>query len=1404
MRRINWKLLLGVVVLAALIGGGVHLLHEVQSRSNAAKLLKEAERAEERGRPDRSLTYLDRYLFLVPDRLDILAKYAILLEKNAFSTPQQIRAMELYEQVLRQNEIQSSPEEQLTKDIRRRVARLALAVGRYADAEEHATKLPPNDGEAEQILARSYQAKGKIADAVENYKKSIKHAPKEPLTYIQFAELLREKVNDPTYADKVVADMVAANNHSFDAYFWRSQYRGKYNQPGAEEDATRAVELDPKRAAGVLQVASFAAKKKDWDQARAYLKKGLKENPNDSRFFRTLAEVERQSGRLDEAKKWLMQGIDTLPGDENLRWLLAAVQIEQGDFAAATKGLKSLGDAGYQPELIDYLNASMEVAQATSAKQLNDAAEKLEKVRPLLETRSPGMVKRIDAMLVQCYGRLERLGDNEKLYNEKLYKVFLRAATGADAEEDAYLGLAGTLEARGRYDEALTYYRRVPGDKPEVKVAIARMLFFKNMALPNDQRRWDDVDQALDTAARLAPDSPQVVLLRTDVLLARGRNDEARRLLEQARDAQPKQIEFWLALVALNERLGAQDKIPSVLDEATKMVGDRVELRLARARYLTLRGGSDVLKSLAELAKDLSKFSPDDQGRLVRGLALMHARVGDDAGALTLWNLWVKQHPDDLDSRLVAFDFASRAKDKPALLAALREIKRIDGENGRNYRYGDVSYLIWKAANEGDKSAIPDARKKLKELAAQHRDWSRISLTQAKLEELDGNSDAAIPYYLRAIDLGERESATIRRTLELLSTRHRYPDAKQVLAKLQDQALASSDLQRVAAEVSLKTEDFDSALEWAKRAVSAQSKNYRDHIRLGQVHWAAGQHSEAEAAFRRAVEVAPDEPLPRLALVQYLASTGKTAQLDAAIQDAESKVSSQKYPLTQAQCHEVAGHRDRAKELYLAALEAHPKDIVTLRGAINFFVRTGQLRQAETYLQKAVELPDLSKEDATWAKQTLSLVLTSEQDPSKLDLALEVLGYHGEAAEKVAGSDRSAEEIRTIAVTLNTQKDPKKRQEAIRLMEELIARDKSPEHRFLLARMLQDQGNWPKAKEQMLAILKPGTSTPAYLAGYVAALLRHNEADQAGPWLDQLEKLDPSGLTTAQLKAQMLNAQGKTSDAVAVLTSFANRYNSQLLPVALNLEQLGQTAAAEDLLRRFIATSKTPEDVLKLAEFLGRHNRVPEALDICERAWQTCRPQRVVATCMALISGTKVDEATLKRVEGWFETEQRKRPDAPELIVPLATLRYQQARYQDSEAMYRRALAQGKNDIMALNNLAWILAHEPGKETEALELVDRAINWGGPVPSLLDTRAVAYLAMNRTDLAIQDLNASIAGDSKSPAKYFHLAQAYWKAKDRNAANTALRRGEELGLKVTSLDPIEHEAFKQLITALGRQ
>src|SRR5262249_42316066 len=146
MRKLNSKLLLGLMAFGVLLGGGLFLVHYFQSGRIARALLVQAERAEKQARLDQSIKFLSRYLEFIPEDVEERAHLGRLLASDQFadSPKLRLRAFFVLDDVLRRDPGRA--------DVRRLLVDVAMdpRLQRYADAQNHLQVLleaSPADGE---------------------------------------------------------------------------------------------------------------------------------------------------------------------------------------------------------------------------------------------------------------------------------------------------------------------------------------------------------------------------------------------------------------------------------------------------------------------------------------------------------------------------------------------------------------------------------------------------------------------------------------------------------------------------------------------------------------------------------------------------------------------------------------------------------------------------------------------------------------------------------------------------------------------------------------------------------------------------------------------------------------------------------------------------------------------------------------------------------------------------------------------------------------------------------------------------------------------------------------------------------------------------------------------------------
>jgi tetratricopeptide (TPR) repeat protein len=1411
--KLNVRFLAALLVVLAACGAGTHFLHGYQVKRNAGAFLDQADKAEQAAEAAeeaekaahyrKEVQLLSRYLAYRPSDTEARARLGMLLEDLARTRKDLENTLLVYDAVLRRDASRS--------DIRLRAAKLAARkLERYTDALDHLTALgvqDSSDGELHVLRAVCLEAMRQYNEAREEYTRAVKLPPVEIETYSRYAAFLRQRFSDPQAADKIMEDMAKSIPTAKAALalcgYWRQFDRTKAGKEKAAAALAEAQKRAPDDADVLLESADMARAEAGADaagieKARQYLQRGEKLHPQDARMYLVLSDLETRAGRRTEALAALRRGLEALPKRAdlmealaNLRWALTDLLLADGGGEEVTELIDQMKKGGMAEARLEYLRAR----QLLGEQRWRDAADLLERIRTELEPW-PGLLRHADLLLGRCYENLSDLDQQHVAYRRLVTAVPLSVAGN--------LGLGATLEALGRDDDALKAYQRIQGDgtNTQVRLRMARLLIRRNAQLARADQQWEEVDNLLDAKDLTPEDAVEMATLRADAWFLRGQPEKAEKSLLEAQKQHPKEPELWIARANLAEQRRRPKEAAALLDEAERTLGDSVVLRLARASQLVRRDGSKSAPALAQLAEGIDKFSAAEQRRLLRGLAVAHRLAEDTAGATKLWTRLSQLVPNDLGIRIALFDLALASKQPEAITAAVEGIHGIEGEAGVLWKYARAAQLV-KQAREGDHSLLTEARGLFEEVTAKRPSWPRGPLGLATVEELAGNKELAISRYQQAVELGDRSPSTIRAAMLLLYQRGRFADADALFRKLPRQDGLPADLLKLSAEVSLRAGmNPERALTQAQQAVTADSKDYRDHLWLGQMLSRSEAHApEAEKSLRRALDLGEKEPETWVALVQHLARTGKKSEAEAFIAKAQAKLPAEKATLALARCYEAVGQTERAKKLYADALAARPQDPDILISVAKFQLHSNDLEEAKKSLTRLVASKAQPK-DIAWAQQALAVLLYAGGDYLQKQQALRMLHIFDELPAAEALQEMSAEDIRTRAVFLAAQWGRDRRQEAIRLLEMLGARQPlTTDDQYLLGRIYESIGKWSEASRRMSAALSGGEGNVAQLAGYVDSLLRHNEWATASLWLAKLESKQPNAFVTVQLKARLLHSQSDSAEAVKLIQAYSQTKDADRRAAALLLENIDQPREASALFQQLASAGDKPEAVLDLAVFLGRQGNTAEALTACARVAAKASPAAVAEACLRVLYAAADPKPHFAAAERLLAELTRKDGGKTDLTPLVAGLRNLEGRYAESAAMYRSMLAKDAGNALALNNLAFLMAMHENKSQEALVLLEQARERTGPSATVGDTRAIIYLKRGEADKALGELEELIA-NAPRPEAYFHRAQAHEAKGDSRAARQDFDKARELKLKPTDLHPLEQPAYQAMLQRFG--
>jgi tetratricopeptide (TPR) repeat protein len=1436
-KKINYKFVLGLIAVMAIVAVPIHYLHGYQVRRSVHSLLDQANRAEERGQIVEAAGFLGRYLNFAPFDNETLLRYGILLADSrlAGSPPAKQRALNVVSKVLYREPDRT--------DARRLSVRLAMELGLYsealADIQEHLLIAHPKDGELHRMLGRCLEKTAQFSKARDAYESAIALVPAHRDAYLSLAALLRQRTADVaksnespaelhSLADAKIDALVTANPQSHQSYLIRAGYKRTYHAPRRDAAVQKAIDADLAQAQKVagdspdvlLAIADWQRERGSLAEAIATLRRGCELHPNDWALIRGAARLQRQSGNSSGALECLQLGLKHLPNQIDLLWDLADLLIEsdRGDEAAPV--LVRMRSAGIPDAMQEYLAARLDMQR----KNWKEAVTLLERAYPVLvdlgQQTDAGFAHDLAQQAILALGQsYERMGDLDRAH-----RTFTRVIARYPDFIPGRLGLAWCLAAMGRLPDALDQYQqllRLPRAPIAGWLEVARLKLLRNLERPEAERNWDEVSRALSVASEIQPPPPLVALLRAELFAAQRQFDAAKKLLVDLHpDPKSRPAVIWAGLATLEDRKcqdaatqlerkgdsSSADKLRNqgrssvlaFLDEAVQFAGDHVDLRLARARTCANLPSAEIRSQLLKWSDDVDRFNIDDRVRLWRGLASASLQADDAPGAIRLWERIANQLPGDVASRLVLFDLAAQAGNADSMLKWQRQLHDIESNDGVLWRYARARFLV-EEARRGKKEGLEEARSQIGSVAAKRPDWPRVALCEALIEDLSGRYDAALRSYLRALRQGAVDPLAALRTAQLLYINQRYDEANQWFRRVPDQLLFPQEVQQAAADAALRSQDAARALNLAQSAVADDTADFRHIIWLAWMNWKAGELQRAKSAFEKARDRAPHEPDAWVALIEFLGATGQLELARAEVETAQQRLQSPAARPALARCLEIIGRTQRAAELYEQAIAESPDDLNTVRNFAAFCLRTGRLPEAQTHLRKLLTLSRAqSPETFAMARRTLAFLLTFQGDPETAREALTLLAPDPDDRGSAANS---VEDRRAHAQLLAMQNKRAAHRRAIQTLESLIEENTaSPDDYFLVAQLYEVIGDWPKSRQRFLAVIEmPGGDNPVVLATAARTLLRRKDTTSVRDVLRKLEAGDPDGLLTLEIRARLLRAEGQTAEACALLKELGSRPQADLLHVAALLVEFEDHPAAESLLRRHASAGDKAQSALPLIRYLIDRQRNDEALDLCESAWAVSSPLAVADLCLKSLSNPRASRAQSARVETQIRTAIAKHPGRIELTVALATVFGLRGDYDAAIAQYRQILAQHPRNAASLNNLSWLLALSGNNTAEALAFAERAVEVSGHAAGVLDTRAVAATAHGQrpaVERAIADLE-SVLSERPSSTVYFHLAQAHLRLNQRAEAAKAWKLAMSHGLSPDQLHPLERPGFEKL-------
>ena len=1339
------------------------------------------------------------------------------------------------------------------RDLQLRLLELSITLGRYRDSirilEYQLLKETPDDVDLQEQLADLLETEHRYDEAEVKYEEIISAYPDRLSAYAKISVLRHEKQKRTDDAIITIDQMVSRNPGNPQAHNTRvafmmsvwSQQKTKLNAKGIATDGPlesmlqtsydstkEALNLAPDDPESIFYGMQVAYRMGLTDEATRLATHGVNVAPLDSRFYIGLAGLNSEAGDTEGAVEVLRQGVARLGKDTELKWLFCDALVDTDGNAEASQIIQQLKDAKHPKHLIDFLQGRLLLGQGDWLASI-----------PYFESARIGLVgnpdlcKRCDLWQAVAYREL-------RLFDQQL--TCLRRALIIDADWiPARMLLADGLMTIGSYIEASECYQpmiqRNTANK-DALLAMAKCYLMIQLKRGDNKRNWYEFDQWLDKLEDLKIAPARVALMRIEKLLALDRRDEAEKIIQTARKNDPDEVDLWNTQIFLAQLNQDYNQATELLDEAEKTFGDTPQTRLQRCRFYSARYEAEAVDELVKLSVPNESWTERQRIQFDAGIASLFLMIKDYDNALKFGKDAIIYDPKNLTLRLLLMEIVLRSKRTDEMPEVLDGVKKITGE-GAVWNYAQAIYLVLRYEERDlgrdkneDQDLLEDALAYLRKGEIISPTWERIPLLTAEILEIKKSYSTAINYYVKAIHAGERRSVVVSHVLFLMFEERRFEEAEKLINFLRsNQTSYADEMARAEVDISLQLGRKENALRIAEKLVR-NSEQAKDPYWFGRVFLALEKPDEAVRQFRRAVENDPSLPLPWIGLVQSLTSAGAIAQAEIALEESKLSIAPDQVFFAVGRGYEILGKIDLARKNYQLGVDQSPDDLGKVRELADFLIRSSMINDAEKILRTMLDSGTKDSKDTlghrAWAQRKLASILLVEGGSAKIQESLTIIDRNLNSSNQ-----GTVEDLRLKASILASGTSQPDHQAAVVILEKLLASNptglSAAEDRFLLARLYLQLNDRSRARNELRILIAYDISNPVYLTAYAQLSLQAGESSEADLYLVQLKRLAPNELSTVDIEVQVAYDRGNYEKIAKILKNIGDvglkseqkavdAETTSRLWAAKRLEEFArllsipkdaETAAQEEnrnqartlmiqsseyCYEKFVA--ERPEEMLIFAQFLSQSPRVDRALDLLQEYGPTSSPLLVSNLAITMMKNPRASDQQLLRLQQLFEAYMKNHENILLLDLTLTELRSWRGDYPGAIAAYRRLLEQNSRSMAILNNLSVLLAQVGGNAAEALQLIERAIQFAGPIPELLDSRGLIHLATKSPDKALADFQLSL-NKMESPVTRFHLAVALAELKQFGEATKSLAMADSGSFTEQDLHPLERSMLKSL-------
>jgi tetratricopeptide (TPR) repeat protein len=1384
-RYFNWKLAIVLLIGLTVLGVTAFGLRQWQKKGRAEEGLTLGNKAYNENRWEDAARELGRYLAIKGDDVPILLKYAdAQLKLRPLKRNNIQQAIGAYQAVLRVDKSNSEAAKQL--------AGLYLAMGMPSEAERIARRyLETNQNlEVRRILAAALGSQRKFDEAAAELKSIIAEHPEQILAYETLGLLTEQRPeSSPELPEHWFNEAVKNNPSSALAYISRAGfYTRSRDRAKVLADLEQAEKLDISDPAVRLRLAGGFINANAQDKAEEHLTAVQKTTPAEQALWQIWAQLALQSRSPEKMLTVAETGLKELSSQPwDFMPTAAELLIRCGKLDRAADCISQLRQKDIAPGVV----AFMEGLVADQKGQPYEAVKCWQRAIQL-DNKSPRVRLALAAALA-------RLGDMQSALRQ------LRTIASENPNfADGHIALARLLAQTGNWAETAECAQRAiqlsPGNLEAILLHLQARIQLLTTGTPEENAQsWQDIKKQLSSLEEATKGALDVRLMQFQVAIQQRNLTDAETLVTQLKKDHPSQLRVAMAEADLLIADEKTDEAISKLNEIIKQSPDAAEP--VRLLALLLNQQKKREKCEATIKDALARIQ---QLTIHRELGLLLAELytqwGQTDMVYPLLNELAQKLPNDIPIKRRLLGCQQVIKDPEKAQRLVDDIKSLESEGGWQWRYEQAR--VWFGAADF-KNRHPQIVSLLQENLLANPDDQASRLLLAATHERAGDLQVALSIYRQALDRSPEDLRIIIPTVAALYKAREYDQAEQILNRASQEKLRHPQLQQLQFESYLRRGQFGSASDILQDILTTDPNNQSVCLSLALLRMRQKKFNEAGQLLDKLRAGDPNSLQVMVAQIQLNLQQQKPDEALGLCNKIVNNLHNASAYILRARTFASLKRTDKAIEDLNLATTTEPNNVEAWVARSDFYHIAGQRDKAEADIQQALSL---APNNAQIQKRAATLFLISGS-PDKIRQAKSIL-------DKGLESNPDDSELQLLkARTLLTEGTAPAIENAAKLLQKVTeTQPKISEAWLLLGEIMLRQGDPGKAIDIALRGLVHKANDRALLVLKARAEAARSPA-LAILTLRGLRDMDPNDTDTAVLLANTYIAAGEPAKAVDLLKNQISICNDSTrrkcsLALAVALYKNGNKAEAQKEFDLLLQSEPNDASPLLAQVRLFKDDQLWNQLSQSVADWHQKHPKDTGTpiTVAGELVAAENSEAK-KTAEEILRMMLDKDPKSIGAMGVLATLLQITERFGESAEVYQKILALQPDNVIAINNLAWITCEEQGKFQQALDLAEKGLKIAPNYIDLMDTRGVAHYRLGEFNKAIQDFTTCIKLYPKETpsgtASRFHLGRAFAALGEKDKAIEQLNQALNLESQTRGLSPKDLAEARRLLKELSK-